>query len=77
MAELEVFDGSLSIRTSAASLCVVLARVAPGYFTIPRRVIGPRPRSGDSSASHRPKSARLSNGAEIDVNKDPAQHDQC
>ena len=77
MAELEVFDGSLSIRKSAASFLVVLTRVAPGYFAIPRGVIGPRPRSGYRSPSHCPKSARLPNGAEIDVNKDPAQHDQC
>ena len=76
MAELEVFDGSLSIRKAAAGLFVVLTRVAPGYFAIPRGVIGPRPGSRYHSPSHRPKSARLPNGAEIDVNKDPAQHDQ-
>src|SRR6266851_3281891 len=39
-------------------------------------MIGPRPRPGDNAPGHRVKRARLSDGAEVNVNKDSAEHDQ-
>src|SRR5437870_2475698 len=53
-----------------------LARIASSHFLIPGGMKGPSPCLTDCTPGHRLESARLADCAEIDVNKNSAEHDQ-
>ncbi len=61
---------------SSACFFVGLLRVAPGDLLVPCRMEGPSPRFAHRAANHGLESARLADGAQIDVDEDAAEHDE-
>src|SRR5208282_4293530 len=53
-----------------------LPGIASSNLFVPCRMKGPSPRFADRAAGHRLKSARLAEGALINVDEDSAQHDE-
>src|SRR5690349_14903006 len=67
---------SLSILEPFDLILIILARVPPSRFAIPRRVVGPPPGARHHASGHRVQRTRLSNSAQIDVNKNCSEHYQ-
>src|SRR5208282_6795116 len=59
------------------SLFLRLLRVASGGFLVPRGMEGPGPRFADGAARHGLESSRFADRAQVNMNEDSAQHDEC
>ena len=62
--------------TALARFLAGLLRITPRDLFVPCRMKRPRPGFANSTASHRLERSRLANGAEIDVNENPAEHNE-